>query len=252
MSNNLFRTRLLATSMIAGVALASSPVFAQTTSGVPSLPDATAPADAGSTIVVTGSRLPQPNLSSSSPVTVVSQQEVKLSGTTRVEDLLNSLPQVFAGQASTVSNGASGTATVDLRGLGPSRTLVLINGRRLLPGDPGSSAADLNAVPASLIKRVEVLTGGASSTYGADAVAGVVNFIMDTDFTGLRLDGQYSLYQHGDHTNTLRAANDARTAAGAPGYGYPTGNEVDGGTVDVTATMGVGFDDNRGHIVGYF
>jgi iron complex outermembrane receptor protein len=253
MTSNLFRTRLLATSMIAGVALASSPVFAQATSGVPaSLPDTTAPADdAGSTIIVTGSRLPQPNLTSAAPVTVLSQQEIKLSGTTRVEDLLNSLPQVFAGQASSISNGATGTATVDLRGLGANRTLVLVNGRRLLPGDPIDSSADLNAIPSALVKRVEVLTGGASSTYGADAVAGVVNFIMDTDFTGFRLDGQYSLYQHGNHTDTLRAANDAQTAAGASGYGYPTGNEVDGGTVDVSATMGVGFDDNRGHIVAY-
>ena len=87
-------------------------------------------------IVITGTRIPQPNLTSASPVTVLSAQEVKLQGTTRTEDLINSLPQAFAAQGSNVSNGATGTATVNLRGLGADRTLVLINGRRLQPGDP--------------------------------------------------------------------------------------------------------------------
>ena len=136
-------------------------------------------------IIVTGSRIPQPNLESAAPVTVVSDQDVKLSGTTRIEDVLNQLPSVGASQASGVSNGATGTAEVDLRYLGSKRTLALVNGRRMMPGDPNSTtqAADLNFIPSSLIKRVEVLTGGASSVYGADAVAGVVNFIMDTEFT---------------------------------------------------------------------
>ena len=152
------------------------------------------------------------------PVTVVSSQDIKLQGTTRVEDLLNALPSVSASQGSTISNGADGTATVDLRGLGTSRTLTLVNGRRLLPGDPSptsGSAADINIIPAALVKRVEVLTGGASSTYGADAVAGVVNFIMDTDFTGIRLDGQYSFYQHDNRdkflTPLLEAQDECRT-----------------------------------------
>src|SRR5690242_184566 len=129
-----------------GVALMASPAFAQ---GNQSQPQAPAPAagddNQGKEILVTGSRIPQPNLEGTAPVTVVSNQDVQLSGTTRVEDLLNSLPQVFAGQASTLSNGSDGTATVDLRGLGPNRTLVLVNGRRLQPGDPsptGSNAAD--------------------------------------------------------------------------------------------------------------
>jgi len=249
------RDRLLATTIIAGAALAVTPAFAQTAPDIASggaAPAASAPA---AEIVVTGSRIPQPNLTSVAPVTVVTGQDLKLQGTTRVEDLLNTLPQVAAGQASGLSNGASGTATVDLRGLGPTRTLVLVNGRRLLPGDPSSTSggeADLNAIPASLVKRVEVLTGGASATYGADAVAGVVNFIMDTDFTGFKIDGQYSLFQHDNRNGLLPGLLDARTAAGAPGFGYPNGNSADGGTIDTTVTMGAGFDDNRGHIVGYF
>lgn len=259
--NRAMRERLLATTIIAGAAMLTAPAYAQTTppatttdqAAVPSVaaPAAAAPAQGGE-IIVTGSRIPTPNLTSISPVTVVSPADIKLQGTTRVEDLLNSLPQVFGGQSSGLSNGADGTATVDLRDLGPTRTLVLVNGRRIGAGDPGTSAADLNFIPSSLIKRVEVLTGGASSTYGADAVAGVVNFIMDTNYSGFKIDGQYSLYQHDNRSSILRGPNDAATAAGRPGFGYPNGNVADGGTVDVTATMGAGFDDGRGHVVGYF
>src|SRR5205085_7364112 len=91
---------------------------------------------AGNDIVITGTRIPQPNLTSASPVTVLTSQEIKLQGTSRTEDLINSLPQSFAAQGSNVSNGSTGTATVNLRGLGSARTLVLINGRRLMAGDP--------------------------------------------------------------------------------------------------------------------
>src|SRR4051794_32264313 len=131
-----------------------------------------------SEIVVTGTRIPTPNLTSVAPVTSVSSADIKAQGVTRVEDLLNSLPQSFAAQGSNVSNAANGIATVNLRGLGSTRTLVLIDGRRLQAGNPVSNAtppvaADLNFIPASLVERVDVLTGGASAVYGADAVAGV-------------------------------------------------------------------------------
>src|SRR5690606_15549496 len=128
-------------------------------------------------VVVTGSRIPQKGLTSSSPVSTITNTEAKLQGTTSAETLLNNLPQVFANQGAEVSNGSSGTATIDLRFLGPQRTLVLINGRRLAPADADTPFADLNQIPVALIDRVEVLTGGASAVYGADAVAGVVNFI---------------------------------------------------------------------------
>lgn len=205
-------------------------------------------------IVVTGSRIPQPNLESAAPVTVVSAQDIKLQGTTRIEDLLNTLPSVFASQASSISNGADGTASVDLRGLGTSRTLSLVNGRRLLPGDPSptsGSAADINIIPASMIKRIDILTGGASTTYGADAVAGVVNFVMDTDFTGLRLDGQYSGYQHDNRNKLMPPLLRARQAAGLAGYAFPEGSGFDGGTFDVTLSVGSKFADGRGHAVAY-
>src|SRR6185436_2850731 len=109
--------------------------------------------------------------------------------------------QAFAAQGANIANGSTGTATLNLRGLGARRTLVLLNGRRLLPGDPSDSAADINAIPAFMIDRVDVLTGGASSVYGADAVAGVVNFIMDTSFRGLRIDAQASTFMHYNDTS---------------------------------------------------
>ena len=149
------RARLSAgvASAVVGFAMLATPAFAQEA----------ASDEGGDDIIVTGSRIPQPNLEGISPVTTVNAADIKLSGTPKTEDLLNSLPQVFAAQSSTLSNGATGTATVDLRGLGTSRTLVLINGRRLMTGDPNStsSAADLNFIPTQLIKRVDVLTGGA-------------------------------------------------------------------------------------------
>jgi outer membrane receptor protein involved in Fe transport len=205
-------------------------------------------------VIVTGSRIAQPNLETISPVTIVSAEDIQQQGTIRVEDMLNKLPQIFAGQASSLSNGADGTATVDLRGLGAARTLVLINGRRMMPGEPGTTgslAADINAIPANLIKRVEVLTGGASATYGADAVAGVVNFIMDTDFTGLKIDAQHSFYQHNNSNSRVRSLLASRRAEGLSGYDAPSSNVTDGQAWDLTATMGTNFADGSGHLTGY-
>ncbi len=205
-------------------------------------------------VIVTGSRIAQANLETISPVTIVGAEQFRQEGTARVEDLLNKLPQVFAGQASTLSNGADGTATVDLRGLGANRTLVLINGRRMMPGEPsnsGSLAADINTIPATLIKRVEILTGGASATYGADAVAGVVNFIMDNDFTGLKIDAQHSFYQHNNDNKVVPPLLAARRAAGFSGFDEPDSNVIDGRAWDLTATMGTDFADGMGHLTAY-
>ena len=261
-----FRQRLLASTLFVSASLAASPALAQDVPPPPPAADeapaeTVAPVEGTTTpstsatgepvtqsqdIVVTGSRIPQPNLTSSSPVTVVTAAEVKLQGTTRTEDLINSLPQSFAAQGSNISNGSTGTATVNLRGLGAARTLVLINGRRLMPGDPRSPVADINFVPAPLIKRVDVLTGGASSVYGADAVAGVVNFIMDTTFTGLRIDGQVSVFNHQN-----RIGGDVTEAIDARGFPRPKGMSTNGGAQDISIAFGTGFAENRGHIMGY-
>ena len=186
--------KVAAAPAVLGFALLSTSAFAQEPQG--------ADDTAGEAIIVTGSRIPQPNLESATPITVVGAEDIKQTGTTRVEDMLNSLPQVFAGQNSNYSNGSSGTSTVNLRGLGSERNLVLVNGRRLVPGDPNSAAADLNFIPAALVQRVDVLTGGASSVYGADAVTGVVNFVMDTQFEGFKLDAQYGLYNHNNRAGS--------------------------------------------------
>jgi outer membrane receptor protein involved in Fe transport len=194
-------------------------------------------------VVITGTRLAQPNLQAISPVTSITAEELRGSGETRIEDVLYQLPQVFAAQSSTVSNGADGTASVDLRGLGSQRTLVLINSRRTMPGDPdGGSAADLNLVPMSIVERVEVLTGGASSVYGADAVAGVVNFILDTDFEGIRIDANYSYYEH-DNGNASAAA----AAVRARNFPLPAGSVDVGDSRDLTVALGIGGPDARGH-----
>lgn len=262
------RRQLLGSTIVAGVAMLAAPAFAQDqdpTTGAMQPPagalESQAPiasadgdnerAQETGDVIVTGSRIRSPNLESASPVTVVNAQDVKLTGTTRTEDLLNSLPQVFAGQGSTVSNGSTGTATVNLRGLGSERNLVLVNGRRVVPGDPTSSAADLNFIPAAVIKRVDLLSGGASSVYGADAVTGVVNFIMDTDFEGFRLDAQYSFFNHNNDNKRVRSALTQTSAAFPRGYEFPDGLTNDGGTIDATAVFGTSFDDGRGHITAY-
>ncbi len=199
-------------------------------------------------VVVTGSRIAQPALEAVSPVTIVSAQQIQESGSARIEDILNQLPQVVADMGSALANGATGAATVSLRGLGCQRTLVLINSRRLMPGDPtsaGDSCADLNQIPTDLIQKVDVLTGGASAVYGADAVAGVVNFVMNDHFEGFRFDANDSFYNHSQHDGG------AVTDLQAAGFTVPTGSVTDGQTADFTAILGSNFDDGKGNAVTY-
>lgn len=200
------------------------------------------------TVVVTGSRIPQPNLESISAVTAVTAEQIKEQGITRIEDLLNQLPQVMADFGGNLTNGATGASTVNLRGLGSQRTLVLVNGRRLMPGDPtqnGNEAPDLNQIPAALVQRVEVLTGGASAVYGADAVGGVVNFIMNDHFEGVRLDANYNFYQHSQHGGP---SADAVTAIG---FQLPPNHVTDGYGKDITLLMGSNFADGKGNVTVY-
>jgi iron complex outermembrane receptor protein len=246
------RQRLLASTIITGAAalvVFSTPVMAQ------DAPQTTAePASRVDDIVVTGSRIPQANLITTSPVTQVTGEDIDVAGVTRVEDLIAQLPQAFAAQNSTVANGASGTATVSLRNLGSSRTLVLIDGRRMGYGSPNDDAADLNQIPEQLVERVEVLTGGASAVYGSDAVAGVVNFIMKKDFEGLQIDAQYGLYQHNndyDGTGNLRAEIARRGQTNPAGFVLPEDNVSDGESRSINVTLGVSTPDGRGNVMAY-
>jgi len=234
--------------MICGVAMAAA--------AGPALAQAATDADEVSEVVVTGTRIPSPNLESVSPVTAVTAAEIKAAGVTRVEDMINTLPQAFAAQGSSISNGATGTATLNLRGLGVSRTLVLIDGRRLMPGDPASTpqglGADVNFIPSALVERVDVLTGGASAVYGADAVAGVVNFIMMKNFEGVRIDGQYSIYQHSNDSSiqdVLRAK--AATSPTPDQFAAPKKNQRNGEGTQVTLTIGANSPDGQGNITAY-
>ncbi len=182
--------------------------------------------EAEEAIVVTGTRIRQRDFQTTSPIATVGAEEISLTGTINVEELINTLPQVVPGLTVTSNNPSlNGFATADLRGLGPGRTLILVNGRRANPSDR-SGAVDLNTIPAALIERVELITGGASSVYGADAVAGAINFILRDDFEGMEANISYGQAEDGI----------------APEYAF-----------DVA--MGTPFADGRGHITlfaGYY
>lgn len=148
-------------------------------------------------IIVTGSRIRLDDFVATSPISTLTSDVIESTGRTNIEQLLNTLPQVVPGLSATSNNPGDGTATVDLRGLGPTRTLVLINGRRLNPS-VNDGTVDLNNIPTPLIERVEVVTGGASAVYGSDALAGVVNFILKDDFEGLDIGYQNGFSAEGD------------------------------------------------------
>jgi iron complex outermembrane recepter protein len=237
------KLRFAIRTVLGGGTLAASLANAQTAPLVAAAADAT---DTLQEVVVTGSRITSPNLVAISPITSVDATYISSTNLSRVEDILNNLPMVFAGQNSTVSNGSNGTATVNLRGLGPSRTLVLVNNRRLGPGgDAGSNISDVNEIPAALIERVDILTGGASSVYGADAVAGVVNFVLNTHFEGVKVDTSYSFFQH-QNNNAV-----AQAAVNAAGDQLPDHSVNTGFGKDVSVLMGSNFADNKGNATFY-
>ena len=191
-------------------------------------------------VIVTGTRIRKPNATSASPVTSLDQQELSFEGMFNIEDALNHLPQVRA-DSTQFQNGSDidGRAKVNLRNLGWQRTLVLLDGQRLLP----VQAIDLNIIPSALVKRVDVLTGGASSTYGSDAVAGVINFVLDKHFDGLQISGSYGAFEH------VNDASDIRTAmAQYPNIKVPDKTVWDGGHSDINIAAGKNFADGRGNI----
>ena len=172
-------------------------------------------------IVVTGSRIARPDYESASPVVSVSQQLFQQSGSASVDTVINALPQFVPSITSTSNNPSNaGQSNIDLRGLGSNRVLVLMDGRRVVPAN-GTGTVDLNLLPSSLIQNVEIISGGASAVYGSDAISGVVNFRLNTDFEGLEFDGTYGITEQGD------------------------GNEWQG-----TVSAGTKFADGRGHIMG--
>ncbi len=210
----LRRSALLgsAATLIASLALGATSVSAQ---------DADTDGEEFEEVVVTGSRIVRRDLSAPSPISTVDASEFKFTGAQNVEQVLATLPQTIPGFGGSSNNPGNGTATVNLRGLGASRTLVLVNGRRYLQSNQ-AGVVDLNTIPSSLIERVEVVTGGASAVYGSDALGGVVNFVMKSDFEGLELDAQFDTTTKGDANK-----------------------------YNVSATVGGNFADGRGNVTVY-
>lgn len=191
MNTTSLRARLLVTSVICGLAgLAATPAAAQDT-----------PAGEVTEVVVTGTRIPRPSLEQPTPVTILTAQAIENAGPMSLGDMITRLPQTgYAGSLRANSNNfgnGAGVSAIDLRSLGVSRTLVLVNGQRHVAGDLSTNAVDVNAIPPALVDRVEVITGGASAIYGSDAVTGVVNIILKDSFEGLAADAQLGGYDNG-------------------------------------------------------
>ncbi|WP_405219780.1 TonB-dependent receptor domain-containing protein [Lentisalinibacter sediminis] len=175
-------------------------------------------------VVVTGTRIQDTNVIAASPVTTIGAEEIALKQTPNIERVLRDLPITIPGDGENVNNGTAGQATLDLRGLGPERMLILINGKRLTPYDI-NGIVTTDVIPVNMLERVDIVTGGASAVYGSDAMSGAVNFVLRDDFQGVEIDVGYS---------------DMNSSA-----------EVNGGgehTTWVNALFGINFDDDRGNI----
>lgn len=170
------------------------------------------------TVIVTGSRIRRPGLTSSSPITSIGLEDIEFAQEVEVEQILRDLPSTIPGDGQNVNNGTGGISTVNLRALGPQRNLVLLNGRRMTPANYNGSV-DLSTIPTALIERIDVITGGASAVYGSDAIAGAVNVVLKQDFEGFDLQVN----------NTTTGDNDADTD-------------------NISLTLGSALEGGRGHV----
>ena len=209
-TTRLSNLKYAAAPLAIGLALLSTPSFAQ---------DAADEEEPAGEIVVTGSLIQNPNLVQSTPVNATTADEIDLLQSNVAEEVLRELPGVVPSIGSAVNNGNGGASFVDLRGLGSTRNIVLLDGNRIAPSGL-AGRVDLNNIPLALVERVDALTGAAVTTYGADAITGVVNFITRKDFAGFEMSAGSQLTQKGD-----------------------------GHTVRVDATVGANFDDGRGNAV---
>jgi len=244
-SKTLSRAITFALVMSANAALGTGLALAQTATDAPATDEEAADdATALETIQVTGSRILSQAVTASSPVMEIQAEQFKFTGATRVEDLVNQYPQLVPTFDSFENNGATGYPTVNLRGLGTSRTLTLIDGFRMPQG--ANIATDISIVPASLVKRVDILTGGASAVYGSDAVAGVVNFILDTEFEGVSFSAGTSGFRHNNDNSFIQGREAARN------FDFPTGdNGFDGVSNNIDMAIGSSFADGKGHAMAW-
>lgn len=209
MSNQSTRRLLLASSAIAGFA-------AMAFAGAAEAQTAAAPTQE---VVVTGSRIARKDFVADSPIVTVTPTAIENTGSVTLDSLIKDVPQFVPGLGGTNNNPGNGQLNIQLRGLGSSRTLVLVDGRRPVPSNV-SGVVDINTIPQALIESVEVVTGGQSTTYGSDAIAGVTNFKLKHHFQGVQVDAQYGITDQND--------------------GQQTG---------VTVTAGSNFADDRGNAV---
>ena len=202
------KSQLLLTTLLSGAVIGSwaAPAYAQ--------------AD-DEEVIVTGTRVQRADLEAPSPVTTVTAEKLSVVNTVNTEEFINTLAQVIPATTGFSNNPGNGTATVNLRGLGTARTLVLVDGNRYVSAN-GNGVVDLNSIPSALVKRVDVVTGGASAVYGSDAMAGVVNFILEDSFEGVELNSSYEITEKGD-----------------------------GAKKDISLTVGGNFDNGRGNATAY-
>jgi len=173
------------------------------------------------TVVITGSRIARDGFSNPTPTTVIDAEAIEASGVTNISDLVRELPSLGVGTSGNIDAslaGGVGQNILDLRSLGSERTLVLIDGKRQVSNIPGEASIDINSIPTALVERVDVITGGASAIYGADAVTGVINFVLKKDFEGVEVEGSTGAYGAGDGENH-----------------------------NLSVTLGNNFDNNRGN-----
>ena len=204
------RALMLATTIISGMALIT-PAYAQTT-------PVAAEEEEAEVVVVTGTRISAPGVQSASPITSIGGAELQLSQVAEPEKLLRSLPSTIPGDGENVNNGTAGVTSVNLRGLGAERNLILMDGKRMTPYNI-NGIVDISTVPQAMLERIDILTGGASTVYGSDAMSGVVNFVLKRDFEGVELDVK-------------------RTITG----------DNDGEISTVSAAIGANLDDGRGNV----
>lgn len=181
------RERLLASSMICGVAFAALTATSASAQQVAEIEE----------LVVTGTRVQVPGLESASPIVTVGTEEIALQQQPEVEKIIRFLPISVPSDGGNVNNGTAGVSTINLRGLGPQRNLVLIDGQRVIPYNT-DGRVDVSIIPTAFLERIDVITGGASAVYGSDAISGAVNFILKKDFEGVELDTKYSVTGEGD------------------------------------------------------
>lgn len=209
MKISMTRELLLASTIVAGLGFAA-PAFAQTAAATEE--------KAAEVVVVTGTRISAPGVQSASPITSIGGAELQLNQVAEAEKLLRSLPSTIPGDGENVNNGTAGVTTVNMRGLGSQRNLVLMDGKRMTPYNI-NGRVDVSTVPQAMLERVDILTGGASTVYGSDAMSGVINFVLKKDFEGIEVDLKRSI----------------------------TGDN-DGQIVTASVALGANLDDGRGNV----